>query len=96
MHSAQLIEAWIRAEKQIEFTLKKTRLFDRMKDQLNDRQLRPLRRMLEKWPNGFAGGMNAKNYMSIVGASKATTRDFQDLTDKECSHHPVAAETLTT
>ena len=60
MHSAQLIEAQIRAEKQIDFTLKKTRLFDRMKDQLDDRQRRPLRRMLDEGPKRFAGGMNAK------------------------------------
>lgn len=60
MHSAQLIEAQIRAEKRIDFALKKTRLFDRMKDQLNDRQPRSLRRMLDEGPNGFTGGMNAK------------------------------------
>ena len=51
------IEAQIQAEEQIDFTLKKTRLFDR--------------------------GMNAKKYMSITDASKATaTRDLQDLADK--------------
>ena len=54
-----------------------------MKDQLNDRQLRALRRMLDEGPNGFAGGMSAKKYMSITGASKATaTRDLQGLVDK--------------
>ncbi|MEK7764440.1 MAG: Fic family protein [Nitrospirota bacterium] len=77
------LEAQIQAEEQIEFTLKKTRLFDRWKDQLNERQLQMLRRMLEEGPDGFEGGMSAKKYMVITGASKATaTRDLQDLSDK--------------
>ena len=78
-----VLEAQIQAEEQIEFTLKKTRLFDRWRDQLNDRQLQTLRRMLDEGPTGFEGGMSAKKYMVITGASKATaTRDLQDLADK--------------
>lgn len=78
-----VLEAQIQAEEQIDFTLKKTRLFDRFRDQLNERQLQILRRMLEEGPKGFEGGMSAKKYMSITGASKATaTRDLQDLADK--------------
>lgn len=78
-----VLEAQIQAEEQINFTLKKTRLFDRFRDQLNERQVQILRRMLDKGPNGFEGGMSAKKYMSITGASKATaTRDLQDLADK--------------
>ncbi|NOS78381.1 MAG: Fic family protein [Nitrospira sp.] len=77
------LEAQIQAEEQIEFTLKKTRLFDRWRDQLNERQLQMLRRMLDEGPHGFEGGMSAKKYMVITGASKATaTRDLQDLADK--------------
>jgi Fic family protein len=50
------------------------------REQLNDRQIQILRRMLEEGPDGFEGGMNAKKYMTITGASKATaTRDLQDL-----------------
>ena len=76
--------AQIQAEEQIDFTLKKTKLFDRFKDQLNERQMQILRRMLEEGPKGFEGGMSAKKYMTITGASKATaTRDLQDLADKE-------------
>lgn len=78
------LEAQIQAEEQIDFTLKKTKLFDRFKDQLNERQTQILRRMLEEGPKGFAGGMGAKKYMSITGASKATaTRDLHDLAEKE-------------
>ncbi|WP_447965615.1 Fic family protein [Nitrospira sp. Ecomares 2.1] len=68
------------AEEQIEFTLRKTRLFDRLQDQLNSRQMQVVRRMLEEGPSGFTGGINAKKYMAIAHTSKATaTRDLQDL-----------------
>jgi Fic family protein len=78
-----VLEAQIQAEEQIDFTLKKTRLFDRFRDQLNERQLKILRRILEEGPGGFEGGMSAKKYMTITGTSKATaTRDLQDLADK--------------
>lgn len=77
------LAAQIQAEEQIEFTLKKTRLFDRYSGQLNERQLQILRRMLEEGPDGFEGGMSAKKYMAITGASKPTaTRDLQDLAEK--------------
>ena len=78
-----VLEAQNQAEGLIDFTLKKTRLFDRVRDQLNDRQIQILRRMLEEGPEGFEGGMSAKKYMTITGASKATTtRDLQDLVEK--------------
>ena len=77
------LEAQIQAEEQIDFTLKKSRLFDRFRDQLNARQWQILRRMLDEGTKGFDGGMSAKKYMSITSASKATaTRDLQDLADK--------------
>lgn len=42
-----------------------------------------LRRMLEEGPDGFEGGMSAKKYITITGASKATaTRDLQNLAEK--------------
>ena len=68
------------AETQIDFTLKKTRFFDRFRDQLNDRQLIVIKRMLEEGPGGFKGGMNARKYIGITNTSKATaTRDMQQL-----------------
>lgn len=77
------VEAQTQAEAQIDFTLRKAWLFDRHRNQLNERQLQILHRMLEEGPTGFEGGMSAKKYMSITGASKATaTRDLQDLTAK--------------
>lgn len=46
-------------------------------------KVRPDSFSLEEGPDGFEGGMSAKKYMTITGASKATaTRDFQDLAEK--------------
>jgi Fic family protein len=78
-----VLRAQIEAEEQIDFTLKKTRLFDRFRDHFNERQLQVLQRMLEEGPKGFEGEMSAKKYMSITGASKASaTRDLQDLAEQ--------------
>lgn len=68
---------------QIDFVLKKTQFFDRYKNQLTERQLKVVRRMLEEGPEGFEGGINAGKYSSITKVSKATaTRDLQDLLQK--------------
>lgn len=75
-----ILEAQIEAEEQVHFTLKKAKFFDRFAGQLNERQLRVLRRMLEEGPQGFEGGMSAKKYMAIAKTSKPTaTRDLQAL-----------------
>ncbi len=75
-----VLDAQLEAETQIDFTLKKTRFFDRLKDQLNERQLIVIKRMLEEGPKGFQGGMNAAKYMGLTKTSKATaTRDMQHL-----------------
>jgi Fic family protein len=75
-----LIRAQKQVEGKIEFTLKKTKLFDRVHGQLNERQIKVIRRMLKEGPDGFKGGMTAKKYIAITGAAKATaTRDLQEL-----------------
>ncbi|HRN56092.1 MAG TPA: hypothetical protein PLL71_06555 [Agriterribacter sp.] len=66
------LDAQIEAERQIEFTLKKTKFFDRYKDQLNERQVMIVRRMLEEGSKGFEGGMNAGKHIGIAKTSKAT------------------------
>lgn len=78
-----VLEAQYAAEQQIDFVLRKTRFFERHSAQLNDRQLRVVRRMFEEGPGGFEGGMNASKYMSIAKkTSKATaTRDLQALVE---------------
>lgn len=76
------LEAQIQAEGLIEFTLKKAKFFDQYKDQLSERQLKVVRRMLEEGLQGFEGGMTAKKYEGITKVSKATaTRDLQELSE---------------
>lgn len=78
------LAAQVEAEEQIEFTLKKTKFFDRFKGKLNDRQLTVIRRMLEEGTKGFEGGMNARKYIGLTKTSKATaTRDMQELVELE-------------
>lgn len=77
-----VLTAQEKVEELIEFSLQKTRLFDAYRNELNERELKALNRMLEEGPDGFEGGMNAKKYIGITGASKATaTRDLQHLRD---------------
>ncbi len=78
-----VLDAQIDAEQEIEFTLQKTKFFDNHKHALNERQQKVVHRMLEEGHHGFEGGMNARKYVSLTSASKATaTRDLQDLVEK--------------
>ena len=78
-----VLAAQKQAEETIEFTLKKTRLLDRIQHQLNERQMRVVQRMLKEGPEGFKGGMTARKYQAITGTTKVTaTRDLQDLSSK--------------
>ncbi|WP_316784301.1 DUF4172 domain-containing protein [Pedobacter frigiditerrae] len=79
-------ETAIKAQKQIRelasFTIEKVKFFDRFKDKLNSRQEKALNKMFNAGKDGFIGGMTAKKYMSITGASKATaTRDLKALNE---------------
>jgi len=77
------IEAQRRTLALIEFLIDKTKLFDRLGDQINERQTKALLRMFQEGPEGFEGGMSAGKYSSITNASPATTtRDLADLTEK--------------
>ncbi len=76
------LQAQTSTEENIDFILKKTKYFDRFKDQLNERQLKVVRRMLDEGPQGFEGGMSTKKYIAITQTSKATaTRDLQYLSE---------------
>jgi len=67
----------------VEFVIAKTKLFDQLGEHLNDRQTKAIRRLFEAGPNGFIGGMSAKNYIAITQTSRATaTRDLSDLLRK--------------
>lgn len=67
----------------IDFLIKKTKLYERLRGQINPRQEKALARMFRESPDGFVGGLSAEKYIGITGAPRATaTRDLQDLVSK--------------
>jgi Fic family protein len=77
------LEAQRRTITQVEFLIAKTKLLDRLRGQINERQQKALVRMFREGPEGFKGGLSAGNYGTITDASPATTtRDLADLTEK--------------
>ena len=80
--AATAIEAQRRTTARVEFLIDKTRMLDRLRGQLNERQEKALLRMLREGPEGFKGGLSAGNYATITGASPATTtRDLMDMVE---------------
>jgi Fic family protein len=78
-----VLSAQKHAQELVDFLIAKTRYFDRMRGQLNERQEKVLLRMFREGPGGFEGGLSAEKYLRISGTSRATTtRDLQDLVDK--------------
>lgn len=81
--AAIVIEAQRRTTALAEFLIDKTKLLDRLKGELNERQTKALLRMFREGPEGFQGGLSAGKYTTITGASPATTtRDLSDLVSK--------------
>lgn len=79
-----VLEAQRNTIKRVEFCLAKARLYERLRDSLNPRQEKVIARMFRAGIDGFKGGLSAENYISITGASRATTtRDLQDLVAKD-------------
>ena len=77
-----VITAISNANEQVSFLLAKTVFFDRFEDQLNDRQTKLIRRLFDAGPEGFQGGLSAKNYERLTRASKSTaTRELTELTE---------------
>jgi Fic family protein len=67
----------------VEFLIDKTKLLDRLRGELNERQTKALMRMFGEGPEGFQGGLSAGKYATITGSSPATaTRDLSDLVSK--------------
>jgi len=78
------IEAQRRTIALVDFLIDKTKLLDRLKGELNERQTKALMRMFREGPEGFKGGLSAGKYTTITGSSPATTtRDLSDLVAKE-------------
>jgi Fic family protein len=67
----------------IDFLIEKTKLYDRVRGLLNDRQEKAIERMFREGLAGFKGGLSAEKYINITKTSRATaTRDLQDLVEK--------------
>ena len=63
--------------------IEQTRMFDRLRERLNPRQVKALLRLFREEPDGFKGGLSADNYRRITRASASTaTRDLADLVAK--------------
>lgn len=78
-----VIEAQARTITRIRFLIDNTRLLDRLRGEINERQEKALLRLFREGPDGFEGGLSAGNYRTITGAALATaTRDLADLVEK--------------
>lgn len=77
-----LVQSQRAALELVDFIIEKTKYLDRFAPQLNERQLKVILRMTEAGPEGFEGGLSAKNYRRIVPSSDATvTRDLSQLVE---------------
>ncbi|MDX8404675.1 MAG: Fic family protein [Mariprofundus sp.] len=76
------IDAIGHAQKLTRFIVEKSRLFDRVRGQINQRQHRALVRMFDADLDGFEGGLAADNYIRMTGATRRTaSRDLQGLVE---------------
>jgi Fic family protein len=75
-----ILQGQARTQKLLDLLIAKTKFLDRFKKDLNDRQEKVILRMFREEPEGFKGGLSARNYISITETSPATaTRDLQHL-----------------
>ncbi|UPK33104.1 Fic family protein [Bradyrhizobium sp. 186] len=78
-----VIDAQANTIRRVNFYLAKTKLYEALRDQFNERQEKAIARMFREGIDGFKGGLSAENYISITKTSRATaTRDLQDLVNK--------------
>jgi len=79
-----ILDAQAYSQTYIDFLIQKTKIYDRIRNQLNARQEKVLERMFREGPKGFKGGLSARNYIAITGTTRATaTRDLTDLLNKK-------------
>ena len=80
--AASLCTAQQHSIESCEFLIKKTKFFDRFRNQLNTRQLKLLDRIFREGPRGFEGGISAEKYINLTKTSRATaTRDLTELSN---------------
>ena len=77
-----VLEAQKTTECHIEFLIEKTKLYNRLRGKLNERQDKVIARMFMEGPAGFEGGLSSENYVAITQTSTATaTRDLHKLVE---------------
>ncbi len=82
-----IIQAQEYTQHMINFLIEKTKLYDKTRGNLNERQTKAIGRIFLEGPEGFRGGLSAENYIRITGTSRATaTRDLQELVDMGVLH----------
>ncbi|MCC5791289.1 MAG: Fic family protein [Legionellaceae bacterium] len=78
-----VIEAQQNTNLWVHWIIEKASFMRKAQGQVNERQEKVLLRLFRAGPEGFTGGLSAKNYMSITGTTIATTtRDLRDLVEK--------------
>jgi Fic family protein len=81
--SMTALEAQSYSQKLIDFLIEKSKLYDRLRGILNERQEKVIARLFREGPEGFKGGLSAEKYISIAKTSRATaTRDLHELVEK--------------
>jgi hypothetical protein len=69
--------------KRVDFHAAKAKFYEKLRDQINERQAEVIARMFKEGIEGFKGRLSADNYISISKTWRATaTRDLQDLVEK--------------
>lgn len=77
-----ILDAQQQAQRLLDFIIAKTKFYDRLRGQFNERQEKVIARMMREGPDGFKGGLSAENYIRITGTSRATaTRDLNELVE---------------
>ena len=78
-----IIEAQQNTNLWAHWIIEKSNFMSKAQERVNQRQEKVLLRLFRAGPEGFTGGLSAKNYMSITGSKIATTtRDLRDLVAK--------------
>lgn len=81
--SKTVLEAQAYSQSLIDFVIEKSKLYDKLRDKLNERQDKVIARLFRAGPEGFKGGLSAEKYINIAKTSRATaTRDLHDLVEK--------------
>lgn len=82
--SQTFLESQNHTQRSIEFLIQKAKIYESLRDRLNERQEKVLARMFSDGLEGFKDGLRAENYIKITKTSQPTaTRDLQDLVEKK-------------